>query len=217
MRLSDCTRCHPQEGPIISNLRGNVQPADFERDSYAAVAETTQPLNGTIVYHYFPAKAEGGEPLWKIIYVEKAIGSRARCMTETEIAMSVSNASAEHRPHYGDGAYCTLHANFVSACEAVQYAHGLDPHLCTYRAVLAIERQEQFRKFSSTGGVMRSIPNQEFLRKDELIKIGDATGEARLLWIEAYSHGVWRRVSLKKGESGADQSREYSDGSRIIR
>lgn len=148
---------------MIGGLRGRVIPADLQRDSAAAVAEATQPQNGTLVYRYFPASRDGGLPLWKIIYMDKSVGSRALCLTEPEIAASVENASAEHPPHYGDGAYCTLHDDYVNACASVQYAHGKDPELCTYRAVLAIEEQERFRKFPATGGVMRSRPREECL------------------------------------------------------
>lgn len=197
--LGDCIRCRPQEGPVISDLRGNVGPDDLATDNLAAEAELTEPRTGTVVYHYFPADNKDGLPLWKIIYIDKAVGSRVRCMTETEILQSVRNASAQHKPHYGDGAYCTLHRDFSRACTAVQHAHGLDPNRCQYRAVLVIDQPERFRKFQSTGGVMRSIPREEYLTKGQLVKIGDATGEARLLWIEAFTDGAWRRVPQPEG------------------
>ena len=201
--LTDAAKtCEPQEGPEVDSLRGPVTPAVLAQDQAAAEAEAAGLLAGQVAYHYFEGETGGGDlPLWRIIYMERSVGSYARCLTVDQIRSSVQAASLEHRPHYGDGAYCTLHADYQNAHPVVVVAHGKPPELNTYRAVLRLEAPERFRKFACTGGVVRSIPRETTLRSEQLVKMGEATGEARLLRIERYvnADGRWAPVSLPSG------------------
>lgn len=190
--------CNRQEGVAIDRLQGSVPPEALDADPRAARAETLQLRRGIVAYHYFEGtKVPQGwsVPLQRVIRVTRQIGSRIRCLTEAEIVASVAGASADRAPHDGDGAYCTLHDDLVSAHPAVVASHGIDPEIARYRAVIRLlKAPEHFRKFARTGGVTRSIPPDQPLPRGEMVFIGEDTGEIALLRIERYENGRWRVV-----------------------
>lgn len=53
------------------------------------------------------------------------------------------------------------------------------------------------RTFLRTGGVTRSRPAEPALRRDDLVGMGETTGEIRLLRIEAYDGTDWQRVAVQ--------------------
>ena len=194
--------CTPQEGPLIDGLRGRLTSHDLRDDPLAGRAEGQALAVGVEAYHYFEGtKVPPGWsiPLWRVIATQRSIGSGVRCLSEAEIVHSVEGASPSARPHYGDGAYCTLHTDFAAARPPVVIAHGIDQETVRFRAVFRIMQPDRFRKFPATGGVTRSIPSAAQLERNQLVSVGDATGEIRLLRIERYEAPQWIRVSPVRG------------------
>lgn len=189
-------RCGRQEGALIDTIRGPVTDAALDRDLRAFKAEQTDLRPGTPAYHYFGDRLVNDEPLAEIIWQTRAIKSRVQCLSEQQIVQSVAAASEENRPHYGDGAYCTLHAAFEDACPEVVVAHGIKPAEVPLRVVIRLEQPDRFRRFPGTGGVTRSIPlPQAVLIRDDMVGVGETSGEIRLLRIEAFRNGRWVRLS----------------------
>ncbi len=193
--------CNPQEGPEIVTLRGPVSAQVLVEDSAARRAEESGLAEEILAYHYFDGDlvpAGSISPLVDMIWNSRSIQSRIRCMTENEILASVRNATVDNPPHYGDGAYCTLRDQFQEAHRTVVVAHGINPAITRYRAVIRLRKPGAFRKFDGTGGVIRSIPHG-MLTRDERAVIGEDTGEIHLLRIERFSDGKWQRVSYRTG------------------
>lgn len=143
---------------MMDELQGAVSARALREDEAADQAEKAGLHTGTLIYHYFDGlKQVGTQPLLTLIAQERRVGSRLQCLSEAEITDSVQNASDVFRPHYGDGAYGSLHTNFATAHPEVELAHGIRRQL-RFRAVLLVERPDRFRKFKRTGGVVRSIP-----------------------------------------------------------
>lgn len=152
-------------------------------------------MAGTLAYHYFEGDKDAGRlPLWRVIYQDRGIASRILCLSEEQIKTSVRNASPNARPHYGDGAYCTLHARLDRAHRTVVIAHGIDPRITNYRVVFTIEAASSFNKFRRTAGVVRSLPQETCLYSGKLVRIGEETGLIRFLRVEHFSGEGWKPV-----------------------
>lgn len=146
-------------------------------------------------YHYFfnsPGKA-------RMIAESEVVASRVKCICTACITRSLDTSE----PHYGDGAYGTANGNLSPKDEepvSILRAHGFNNlKERTHRAVLRLDNPDAFRKFSNTGGVIRSHPDKtERLSRNELCyhRIEDA----HIIRIDTWSETRGEWVPVGKGD-----------------
>lgn len=167
--------------PYTVDLKGQATTTDLCGSSDVE-AENAVLVEGTEFYHYFSS----GRELFDSIKTMRRIASRAHCKCSDCLRRSMTT----REPHYGDGAYGTLNTGIepTRGFDPVVAAHGINPGMLPFRAVVRLINPSEFVKFQGTGGVVRSCPVGP-LTRDELVFTEDT--QAIVIRIEKWDGQKW--------------------------
>jgi hypothetical protein len=158
-----CNDCKPNISakPLrIKGLKGKaIKCTDEVSQDIERIISLSKAIEDTTVYHYIADEATA-----RRVVESGKIRFMAKCMCEHCILLSLDTDN----PHYGDGAYLTLHArlNYEDTDRNVKRAHGIDIAMRKFRAIVELDPVNKFIKILQTGGVIRSLPDP----KTELVR-----------------------------------------------
>lgn len=164
---------------IEATISGTQSISHF--DSESTEVESIVLQQGEIIYKYFSSKND-----IHLIRGSQTIGSIAHCMCESCLLETLATPF----PHYGDGAYGTLHKGLKDqgVAEEVIQAHGINIWAMDYRVKLRVLNDISLKKIARTGGVIRSVPTMA-LRRNEIV-LADK-GDIEIIGFEQWDGTSW--------------------------
>lgn len=135
------------------------------------------------IYYYFMKKD------LSIIQTNCDAAAMPRQFCADCIDKTIKDTLSKKDPHYGDGVYLSIHKDLKNASLEVKSAHGENVSNREYRIKFKIISNLELKKFTGTGGVLRTIERK--WHTELFFLNGSDRMIAKFIEIEKYLDGKW--------------------------